>query len=187
MSKVKSRTPCFVAGCLVVAVIFIVVVVMLGVLFLHIPASKSFSERMGRDGKLNAVHIEGEYGLDLAQLSDQSRNIYQTLQSEYQVAGAKSSADEEGGSTLGAPFKCNAIVEYYSKAEEEGSKNYVYGMLIYTDSIKTAYDVFTTYYRIANEQGTDFSQTEYFLFVRGNAVFVGNNRAFLKAYMNNLF
>ena len=187
MSKVKSRTPCFVAGCLVTSVIFIVVVVMLGFLFLHIPAAKDFSERMARDGKLTAVYIDREGGLDVSQLSDQSRNIYQSLQSEYQVAHATASDEEEGGSVAGAPFACNAIVEYFSKTEEPGAKGYVYGMLIYTDGIKTAYDVFTTYYRIAGEQGTDFSKTDFFLFVRGNAVFVGNNRAFMKAYMNNLF
>ena len=183
MSKVKSRTPCFVAGCLVVAVIFIVVVVMLGVLFLHIPAAGEFSERMGKDAKLHTVLVQANGGLDVSPLSDQSREIYETLQTQYQVANAET--DSAGERTVGAAFPCTAIVEYYTTAGADG-KSEVYGMLIYTDTIGTAYDVFTTYYRVAGEQGTDFSATDYFLFVRGTAVFVGNYKAFMKAYMNNI-
>ena len=178
MSNTKSRTPCFVAGCLIVSIIFVVVVVMGGILFLHIPTAQSFYERSQKQAKLRSVLIEStEAGLDLEPLSERSRNIYLTLQNNYQ-----SREDNEDGSA----FDCSAIVEYYSADEAEDSKKYVYGMLIYTDSITTAYAVFTRYYGLASEQGVDFSDTQYFLFVRGNAVFVGNNRAFLKAYMNNL-
>lgn len=184
MSKTKNRTPCFVAGCLVTSVIFIVVVVMLSVLFLHIPGAKSFAERMEKDDRLSAVLVEDEDGLDLSPLSEQSRSIYSALQSEYQVANA--TTDKDGEKVEGDTFPCSAIVEYYTQAGADG-KSEMYGMLIYVDSISTAYDVFTTYYRIAGEQGTDFSETDYFLFVRGKAIFVGNYRAFLKAYMNNMF
>ena len=184
MSKTKNRTPCFVAGCLVTSIIFIVVVVMLSLLFLYIPAAKEFSERMAKDDRLSSVLVEDDGGLDLSPLSEQSRSIYSALQSEYQVAN--STTDEGGEKVAGDPFPCNAIVEYYTQADADG-KSEMYGMLIYVDSIITAYDVFTTYYSIAGEQGTDFSETDYFLFVRGKAIFVGNIRAFRKAYMNNLF
>ena len=185
MSKTKSRTPCFVAGCSVVAVIFIVVVVMLGMLFFHIPAAKKVSDSMSKDSKMHTVLVEAGDTLDTAPLSEQSRGIYDALQSQYQVENA--ATDENGEKTSGAAFPCSAIVEYYTEAAGESGKSEVYGMIIYTDTILTAYDVFTTYYRLAGDQGTDFSSTEYFLFVRGNAIFVGNNKAFLKAYMGNLF
>jgi len=178
MSRSKSRTPCFVAGCSIVAVIFIVAVVMLSVLFLHIPNAASFYKRMQNQApKVQSVLAEAATdGPDLSHLSEQSRNIYLSLQAGYQ-------SREEGGE----PFACSAIVEYYNANSSAGDKDYMYGMLIYTDGIGTAYSVFTNYYRIASEQDVDFSTTDYFLFVRGNAIFVGNNRAFLKAYMNNLF
>lgn len=186
MSKQKSRTPCFVAGCVVVAVIFIVVIIMLSVLFLHIPTATDFYGRMEKQDKLRSVYVDE--GLDLTSLSAQSRNIYQVLQSDYSLSHPKEQGEEdEDADPADASFVCRGIVEYYSNDKEADDKGYVYGMLIYTDSITTAYDVFTTYYRIANDQGVDFSNTDYFLFVRGAAVFVGNNRAFLKAYMNNLF
>ena len=184
MSKTKSRTPCFVAGCLVTSVIFIVVVVMLGVLFLHIPAAKKVGDSMGKSSKLQVALVEDNGGLDLSPLSEQSRGIYDALQSQYQVE--KAHEDENGEKVSGDAFACSAIVEYYSEVGEDGKRE-IYGLLIYTDSILTAYDVFTTYYRLAGEQGIDFSDTEYFLFVRGTAVFVGNNKAFLKAYMGSMF
>ena len=184
MSKTKSRTPCFVAGCLVTSVVFIVVIVMLGVLFLHIPDASDFASRMRKDAKVHTVLVVDDGGLDLDALSEQSRGIYGALQSEYQVAGATS--DANGEKTSGEAFPCTAIVEYYTDAAADG-KSDIYGMVIYTDAITTAYDVFVNYYRIAGEQGTDFSTTDYFLFVRGKAVFVGNNKAFLRAYFNNIF
>ena len=178
MSAQKNRTPCFVAGCITVALIFAVAVAMLGVLFLHVPSAADVYRRTQGQDKLRSVYVDAE--LDLSALSTQSRNIYQVLQADYQ----STHADEEG--EAGTSFPCTGIVEYYSNGIQAGEKGYVYGMLVYTDSISTAYDVFTTYYKIAGDQGVDFSETDYFLFVRGSAVFVGNLRAFNKAYMSNL-
>lgn len=176
--KVKSRTPCFVAGCLIVSIVFVVIVVMLSVLFLHIPEAADLYSRVSKQSKFNSVLLNEEKGMDLSKLSEQSRGIYESLQAEYRAAHA------EGDGALS--FPCSDIVEYYSNNEKADSKDYIYGMLVYTDSISTAYDVFTTYYRVAGDQGVDFSDTDFFLFVRGNAVFVGNGRAFLKAFFNNI-
>lgn len=179
MSSPKKRTPCFVAGCVVVAAVFIVTVIMLAVLFLHIPSAEDLYTRMKAQPSMTAVYQTAEEDADFSALSEQSRNIYQSLQTQYTGSHVQADAPD------GMPFACLSVVEYYSDAD--GTDDYLYGMLIYTDSISTAYDVFTTYYRIAGEQGVDFSETDYFLFVRGQAVFVGNRRAFLKAYMHNLF
>ncbi len=151
--KNKKRLGCFVAGCSFFIVVFILIVGISAFALLYVPNAESAYEKLKTDESL-AVNI---YEKDSAIFSE---GVVQAL--------------NEIGLVSDIELEIEKIVEFKSLSDENG-EDYVYGVLIYTAEVSTAFDVMFDYIKFLSSSSTeDASKLTNHFSPRGNVIFVGN-------------
>ena len=209
MSKVPRRKHGCTIGCTITALLILLILAAVGLAAFYSPTVDRLTQRLDDDASLEytITYAVDNNEVDLDELSAKAKQAYSDLQSCYNAYKHKGDATqsesqqqtEEGeGAMLTdveveeeepeqiARFACSAIVEFSSVDLAETDFGYAYGLVMYVDSIRTAVQVFYAYYQEYSKNHTEASTSDYYLFMRGKALIVGNAAGLKFMYLNNI-
>lgn len=207
MSKVPKRKHGCTIGCTISALLILLILAAVGLAAFYSPTVDRLTQRLDADASLEytIAYAVDSSEVDEDELSAKAKQAYSDLQSCYNAYKHKGDAalpesqqpSEEGeGAMLTeaeaedpeqvARFACSAVVEFGSVDLAETDFGYAYGLVMYVDSIRTAVEVFYAYYQEYSKNHAEASTSDYYLFMRGKALIVGNAAGLKFMYLNNI-
>lgn len=142
--------------CISIAVVLLIFIVLASYSLLYMPDKDKVFIKLGKDESL-----EVSYCNSLGEASD-------SIKAKVTVLSA----------ITNQPLDNFYMIEYKSKG---GNADEEYGLIIYTDSLKTSTDIMIDYLKfIMGNESADVESLDYHVSMRGKAVFFGNMSADLR-------
>lgn len=152
MKSERSGVQKVFCGCMIaVAVIVFLALVICAYAILYVPSAESLTKKLDAKETLTAIHYKSNESV-----SSTGAVMFEVLK---QVTGMELTEVD--------------IVEFTNPTDE--SDDSAYGIVVYTDSVKTSTDAMINYIKfIMDKESDDVSSLNYHVSARGKAIYFGN-------------